>query len=378
MDKRRMEKCLKDIKEWIAYIKDVMRGEDEQASIQRQPLPTCSTIELAFPVDKIQKDAARVYQCLLTRRCAEKPHLAYLLLEQRILRSKPTRQENNRGLPVLYAAVKPRHFHLRLAGECYEGDGPFEAEFTLLPTEIPSPQEGGGAAMSVFYGPPRQTQEITDLCEYAKCPGPRGVGLYLHRAQALQGHPLVDQPVPDPPEEYESLWSLLSGIESDATKLCLALTLASSVLQLSRTPWFTHGWTGDDIVFAGSQGKTVIGAQPPYLAKCFPPNQRDEGGNVASHSSRLCYLSLAIVLVEIWTGEPYEGSRPADDASTLIDLFDIVEFINPQRPFTGPGFQGAVDACIREVTVGSMGSAVLQPLEDEIQDILRRKPNEHR
>jgi hypothetical protein len=97
----------------------------------------------------------------------------------------------------------------------------------------------------------------------------------------------------------------------------VAAILASSLLQLQRTPWLADSWNKNDVLFLMDQGKVLY--ERPYLSKEFysceaTPSgfKTAEGGNFQGWPDfhpKLSLESLAIVLLELCLGEPLE-KRP--------------------------------------------------------------------
>lgn len=97
----------------------------------------------------------------------------------------------------------------------------------------------------------------------------------------------------------------------------VAATLASSLLQLQRTPWLADSWNKNDVLFLVEQDKVLY--KRPYLCKEFnscevtaSSLETADGENLEDcphFRPKMSLESLAIVLLELCVGEPLE-KRP--------------------------------------------------------------------
>ena len=83
----------------------------------------------------------------------------------------------------------------------------------------------------------------------------------------------------------------------------IALTLASSHLQLHSTPWLKEHWTSDDVLFptTSSNNTATIHGEPYILATILPANSVS-ATPVKDHS----FSTLGIVLLELCFGSRLE------------------------------------------------------------------------
>ena len=94
-------------------------------------------------------------------------------------------------------------------------------------------------------------------------------------------------------------------------RLSIALTLASSVLQLDTTLWLQSWWTSEDIIFH-TQGPNIVQLKAqPYLCCQICP---DRSKRNEQQSSKETLLALGLTLVELCFGKPLtELKEPVDD-----------------------------------------------------------------
>ncbi|PMD32612.1 hypothetical protein L207DRAFT_639906 [Hyaloscypha variabilis F] len=123
-----------------------------------------------------------------------------------------------------------------------------------------------------------------------------------------------------PDGKFKSLKELLEGDRlefPDEDRHMVAAILASSLLQLQRTPWLADFWNKKDILFLIENNKVLY--KQPYICKQFlsceitaldPGNPDDENTeNLPEFRPRASLESLGIVLTELCLGEILEG-RP--------------------------------------------------------------------
>ena len=95
-------------------------------------------------------------------------------------------------------------------------------------------------------------------------------------------------------------------------RLGLALTVASSVLQLYDTPWLCEYWNENDI-FVDMEHKSRI-FERAFILRSFPPTAAERPEQSHSYPCRnMTLYSLGIVLIEISLGQPLESMRIEDD-----------------------------------------------------------------
>lgn len=104
-----------------------------------------------------------------------------------------------------------------------------------------------------------------------------------------------------------------SSIFTDLDRCTLALTLASSVLQLHNTPWLPRSWETKDIFILKSRSGTTIPSQF-YVSQTFSSS----AAVTAASKRRRCVknemvFALGVALLELTYGAPVISFKEADD-----------------------------------------------------------------
>jgi hypothetical protein len=106
-------------------------------------------------------------------------------------------------------------------------------------------------------------------------------------------------------------------------RLGLALTVASSVLQLYDTPWLRQRWGKEDIVLDMTREKEIF--ERAFISTRFPPAACDAlEGNHSYPVRNLTLFCLGIVLIEITLGRTLESMRTDDDPLNVNGESDIL------------------------------------------------------
>ena len=181
---------------------------------------------------------------------------------------------------------------------------------------------------------------------------------------------------------------LLSKEVEEVYSLCI--TLSSSLLQLSNTPWLTHSWSKTDIIFL--RAKDALGSsvdlKHPYLTR-----EHTMIDTKAIRHNNLCdndcskLLALGVLLTEIKFGKTIENLRHAEDTSPTSErseLTDLQTTRNWMREHEGElsfGFQSAIAHCLKSFADPTASlqnpdfrktveDQVLAPLEQEMAFLL--------
>ena len=140
----------------------------------------------------------------------------------------------------------------------------------------------------------------------------------------------------------------------------LAVTLASSVLQLHETPWLEDSWGIDNVYFVERPGLTTY--NHPYVLRGLDTNASSlgTGPSVPKHLSRVIknrpLFALGIMLIELWYGKSLselheEADGPQSDADGQTDF--ITRFNTADRladelaDDAGKKYSDAVGRCVR-------------------------------
>lgn len=108
-------------------------------------------------------------------------------------------------------------------------------------------------------------------------------------------------------------------------RLRMALTIASSVLQLYQTPWLRENWNRNDIKIGGSAKDAFY--EEAYISKSFSETtcQTSTQQNPLAHLVRNETLfALGILLIELCFGRPFETMRSSKDPLGVNSAPDIM------------------------------------------------------
>lgn len=141
-------------------------------------------------------------------------------------------------------------------------------------------------------------------------------------------------------------------------RLKLAITLASSVLQLHETPWLEDNWGKDSIFFVNRPGKTHY--DQPFVSQHF--NQTSTTPTSAMPNQMSCIIrnqtlyALGVALIELYYRKPIAelhqaADGPQNTGNEILDL--LTEFKTADRlaeallSEAGARYSDAVRRCIR-------------------------------
>ncbi|KAJ4347967.1 uncharacterized protein N0V89_009339 [Didymosphaeria variabile] len=221
-------------------------------------------------------------------------------------------------------------------------------------------------AVQAALGPTRNMQPIQSLCATISTlqPPQREICLsLLVNEYAKKKHSILIYPSKSPPRDTES-WSIrdLPSVLTDPRfsrryRIRLAVTLASSVLQLHQTPWLADNWRNSDILFIERSGNTAY-TDPFVLQNAVGENQ----ARAASLPPLMKLIirnqalyALGIVLIELWFGKPLsEYHKPEDGLSgtgdvqtdLITELATANRLVEELRDDAGGNYADAVRRCL--------------------------------
>jgi hypothetical protein len=227
--------------------------------------------------------------------------------------------------------------------------------------------EAKEAVKAALNSPEPNMRPIQDLCaaiSTLKSPQ-RDVCLSLLAIEyAKQKYGMLIYPLKEPSPDRES-WSVssLGSVLKSPTftrenRLRLAVTLASSVLQLYETPWMEDDWGKDSIFFISCPGGTTR-YEHPFVSQRLDPDscadQLKKAGSSKSFSRIIrnqTLFALGTTLIELWYGKsiqelhkPEDGPKGCDDFMTTWNTADrLVEELYLDA---GAKYGDAVRRCIR-------------------------------
>ena len=210
------------------------------------------------------------------------------------------------------------------------------------------------------------------------------------------------QPIHHETPKVVSLYKRLDSPHVPSAKLTrrerlnLALTLASSVLQLHKTPWLNERWGKDDILF-------LEGTEGPFVSKSFLPISSAQPQNSFAPLKSLpivrneTVFALGVILIELCLGSALENMRSEEDLgddgtpNSLTDYMTARRLVSEVYEEGGGRYGDAVRRCIHcefdqrnasldvEAFRQSFYQGVIQPLEDDWTDFcsmnILQRPN---
>ena len=173
-------------------------------------------------------------------------------------------------------------------------------------------------------------------------------------------------------------------------RLVLALTLASSVLQLYKTPWLREYWDKNDIMISGDCIRDV--REQVYVSRSFPPTKGDSSNQAFMLPLRnVTLFALGIVLIELCLGQTLESMRGFEDqldssgnANVLTDWSTANRMTEAVYSEAGTRYGDAVRRCLhcdfdqRNTSLDNdafrqaVYDGVVAPLQEDVNDFFQR------
>ncbi|KAF3195663.1 hypothetical protein TWF225_000059 [Orbilia oligospora] len=296
-------------------------------------------------VDIIRGNAKKLYDVLSKTWCStHSSHHAGLLLEQRLIRKPKRRGPALGSKPSTFGHCDTDCFALSLLQSSTSTSKKWlDVEIRIVEYQASMQQnsptsESRGADSPVIsvtsacttvtvnsiptppYQDPSQLQIVTDLCSILQNPRHPCIGFCLDSDGHLRGSYNAQREFASTEGEttLQDILTKQPGSLSLQERYNLSITLTSSMLQLSHTPWLQEGWSKADIIFLNAKGgrsmpRTKVDIQRPYLTrehKQIATLARKSSGE-PNDSSKV--LALGIMLLEIWYGLPIEKFMLPDD-----------------------------------------------------------------
>lgn len=145
----------------------------------------------------------------------------------------------------------------------------------------------------------------------------------------------------------------------------IALTLASSHLQLHATPWISSQWEKGDIFFLRSHDQICF--DKPYISRNFAPNPPTDS---SSHDRSLS--NLGIMLLELCFGTALEDHElrkkyPSDSTSNpFLDMAAALEWSPRAVEEAGPEFADAILWCLHNMPGSGESDSKLEKRREEL------------
>ncbi|KAF1971802.1 hypothetical protein BU23DRAFT_173135 [Bimuria novae-zelandiae CBS 107.79] len=261
------------------------------------------------------------------------------------------------------------------------------------PYSVTDPAGAGAEAPSL--------QEVKDLCasiqqlhKSSSC-----IGFSFDTKNRLRGAYAVDT-VHDEQSHCSDLISLEQLLDRPPTvggrklkltkkeRYSLALTLASSTLQLNATPWFKDQWCSKDIMFRQTNsGARAVDIDRPYVV----PKPREVVSLTNGRPKRsiqnknTILLALAAALLELYFGVSAERREPGEQPAGAFNAWAlcqiIYEWADEEQENLSAAFSGAINHCLRCFNDPSTNlqdveflqaavECIVLPLQDELYQFL--------
>ena len=236
---------------------------------------------------------------------------------------------------------------------------------------------------------------MTNLCSVLQQPSHPWIGFCLDSKGHLRGAYPAQPRALAYVENAVSLGEMLAKRQGSLSKeeaYSLSITLSSSLLQLSHTPWLGQSWDKADIIFLRAKDGSGLSVdmKHPYLTR---EHMSDNTGAMRHNAypgndcSKL--LSLGVLLMEIDSGQPIENLRlpedlgPNNEPNELSNLQAARRWILEQKNKGDLtfAFYSAISHCLKcfvDPTASlqntdfrrTVEEQVLAPLEEEMNFLL--------
>ncbi|OCL00859.1 uncharacterized protein K441DRAFT_599828 [Cenococcum geophilum 1.58] len=334
MKKKRIKESLEELQRCIEML-DKFQVKADKIAAADELYKSDGRFRVTLPVDTIRENAKKLYNVLSKTWCStHSSHSAGLLLEQRLIK-KPKRGGpgwQRKRLPVDHCDTN--RFSLSLL------QSPASTSKKWLDVEIrlveSAAREQSGSAVQVRisappsssvtttlaplpYHNPSQLQIVTNLCSILQSPCYPCIGFCLDNDGHLRGAYNAQRSVAYVDEvSLEDILKKNPGTFSQQERYNLSITLTSSLLQLSNTPWLQETWNKTDIIFLRAKdecplSRIAVDVKHPYLTREHKQTTTfvRRGSGEPKDSSKV--VALGIMLLEICYGLPIEELlRPED------------------------------------------------------------------
>ena len=236
-----------------------------------------------------------------------------------------------------------------------------------------------------------QSSEINDLCDMLQNHPHNGhdcLGVLKHDDDCYALHPAEHfQGTLDAHEQLtlKNLLESTGGLRlTRRQRYSVALTVASSQVQLQSTPWLKYKWDKNDILFFKDQldPKTILIDQPRLSRDVeLESSPADEKQQLNDRS----ITTLGILLLELCFGttletHPIRARYPVIDGPTkpYLDLAAALEWSEQVNEEAGPEFASAVSWCLKSNCINptnddwrvELYENVVKPLQECHQHLL--------
>lgn len=250
-------------------------------------------------------------------------------------------------------------------------------------------------------------QEINDLCASIRMLHTSSpcIGFSLNsKSKLLRGAYPIDPPMEKHTASCQVITledllrkpPLVNGRPSKLSKkerYGLAVTLASSALQLNSTPWFPDQWGSKDILFQKtSAGPRLVDVDHPYVASKLGELSKELQSRPKARgfqNKNTILLALAIALLELYFGISAEERQECENASLEGPVSSnpwqlcaiAYEWAETEQENLSAAFSNAVKHCLKSFNDPSASlrdseflqaavESIVLPLQDELCQFL--------
>lgn len=322
------------------------------------------------PLDHVQNGAARLHRVLsgLWTCSQHTQHTVNLMLEPRItISDSAVKEDDPLGSVTFYLTVPsllPPSVFRSFQVDVLRNTGTAAQVYGNVPA-LPNP--ASTVAIDVTTLP-----RVDCLCTTIEAfPSQVCVGFCVdHQERLLRDYPLSQERQNNHKQCSgipRSLKDVLSGPHTGSrrrkpftsSQAChLGLTVASSFLQLQPTPWLRGPLRTEDVYFVqNTTGPGSLDIKRPFVQQIYPAHttaapQANPGNTVLTVVSttvddRYAFLRLAIMLLEIFSGEPFPSPQsPVAGDPRMADLVSVTDWVEQEKGNMTRGFYNGISECI--------------------------------
>ncbi|MCJ1423360.1 hypothetical protein MMC29_001243 [Sticta canariensis] len=184
------------------------------------------------------------------------------------------------------------------------------------------------------------SEKIDCLCTaMQKVNGTSCLGVLVDDLERQHRISITDTSVGRDPLQTVSLKALFAQTALEKKdRLILGIKLASTLLQLHRTPWLKETWGKSDILFMKEcSGTQMVLVQKPFLSKpfipptCTLPRRPTDESSPSPEVRNKSIFALGILLIELWFGQPLEDLRKPEDFGSHSQVNHVTDFATARR-----------------------------------------------
>lgn len=337
-------------------MRNLLESSDQVANARRRGQLQGISLPAYRKLSHFWRHAQRLYEALSKAwQCDCISHIASLELEHRT--------PENLEFKVLFdlTAVFQRLTKIKVI-ETSNGPSIHTAQPTSKTTGRP-PQKVRWVTSTPNPDSSQNLAQISNLCGKLSGKCADCIGFLEEDEYRFAVYPALQSPsaLRTPTKTLEDLLTA-TDVPTRRKRYCLALTLASSYLQLGATPWLNTQLRKDSIVFLvdSNNHETAI-LEHPYI--------RQEMSGSSNSRTPDALATLGIRLLELCFGKPLEATQyrkqlPSGDAisAPVLDYAAAIQWSKHAGEEAGPEFAEAIDWCLhtKEVSDGSWRKDLLQ------------------